>query len=104
MAANQFSLSISDPVYGEALTVTVTGIGDSKKDDNRDYWLRAECSQDGNVVYRQWGRPVDGSAELLLGPTRLWTGGSADGHVVLGYFGKRHRLRIVERVDFVVSG
>ena len=66
--------------------------------------VKAECFQDGVIVYRQYSRVDNGSAPLTLGPTPSWTEGSADCTAELGEFDKRTRWRSADSDTFHVEG
>lgn len=66
--------------------------------------VKAECFQDGVIVYRQYSRVDNGTAPLTLGPTPSWTEGSADCTAELGEFDKRTRWRSTDSDTFHVSG
>jgi hypothetical protein len=49
-------------------------------------WVRAQCYQGTSRVYVETLKVVEGSVTLTLGPTRSWTGGSADCRADAGHF------------------
>ncbi len=98
---------VADGVYGETTTAAVTGeisAKGSKVDGDVQMWVRAACSQGGEVVYRQTVAVADGTAELQLGPTRSWTGGAADCTADLGSFDHRGRWRSEATDAFHTAG
>ena len=66
--------------------------------------VKAECFQDGVLVYRQYSAVSNGEAALTLGPTPMWQGGSAECTAELGEFDKRMRFRVSDTDTFSVAG
>lgn len=66
--------------------------------------VKAECFQDGVLVYRQYASVSNGAAALTLGPTPMWQGGSAECTAEVGEFDKRQRFRVSDMDTFSVAG
>lgn len=83
------SVVVADGVFGGTTNATVVSATDPTQlalaTSGTEYWVRGQCSQDGRVVYEQFVKTSGGVATLQLGPTALWTGGSADCTADTGY-------------------
>lgn len=103
------TLSVPD---GQFATTNVAYVGSSGSKEVRlaagsgpdSQYVRAECSQQGSLVYRQYSRVQNGQATLTLGPTPSWTAGSASCTAELGEFDKRTKWRSSNSATFSVSG
>ena len=91
------SISVPNGVYGGTTTATVattsTGI-----------MAFAQCYQGGARVYAQFVSVDGGHAMFKLGPTQLWTGGSATCTAEAGTFAHGGRWRAQATTTFSVSG
>jgi hypothetical protein len=106
---SKVGISVSDAGYADSVAAYVTGAESTtakaaSTSDSSDYWVRASCSQDGSLVSKQTVRVSGGTAMLTLGPTRLWTSGSADCVAELGSFSKRGRWKSAATTTFHVAG
>lgn len=106
---SKVGISVSDAGYADSVAAYVTGADSTtakaaSTSDSSDYWVRASCSQNGTLVYKQTVRVSGGTATLTLGPTRLWTSGSADCVATLGTFNSRGRWKKSASTSFHVSG
>lgn len=92
------SITVPDGVYAE-LTVATVSSGASGA------MAFAQCYRNGARVYGQFAS-VDstGHAWFKLGPTQLWTGGSATCTAELGTFAHGGRWRAQATTTFNVSG
>ncbi len=67
-------------------------------------WVQARCRQGGVVVYEQFVKfTTEGIATLTLGPTPMWTSGSAACEGFEGYV-RNGRWRAIGSATFAVSG
>jgi hypothetical protein len=103
---DRYDLFVPDGQYGTTVvatvgdTATVRLSGDTSE---FEYWrVRTQCTQDGTRVLHHYARFDGQSAEIPLGPTRLWTSGPADCTAELGYFrnGVHTRWRVVSKASF----
>ena len=83
------SVVVTDGVFGGTTDATVVSAADPTQlalaSSGTEYWVRGQCSQNGRVVYEQFLKTAGGVATLQLGPTALWTDGSADCTADTGY-------------------
>lgn len=105
------SVSVADATYGSTAMAYVGSADATAKtssltaDTSSDGMLvKAECFQNGEVVYREYSTVSNGTAPLTLGPTPRWTSGSADCVAELGSFGKNMRWRATASDSFFVKG
>jgi hypothetical protein len=90
------SISVPDGTFGGTTTATVGSPGMSVYD---------ACSQNGIVVSQQWV-PTDGAGQavLQLGPTMMWTGGSATCIAQVGTWSSKGRWVVQGSTTFNVAG
>ena len=67
-------------------------------------WVHAKCYQGGTLVFEQWRMYVDGAATLSLGPTPLWSSGSANCTAEEGSYSRNNRWRQAGSTTFNVTG
>jgi hypothetical protein len=92
------SITVPDGVFAGTTIATVNPGGSGA-------WARAQCYQDGTLVYAQYVEADStNQATFSLGPTPLWTGGSATCTAEEGYWGSSGRWRTVAETTFDVSG
>lgn len=87
------------PAFGETITFNVSTTAAYP-------WVKAECAQNDQIVYQQWAGlypSYSGSQIFTLGPTELWTGGSASCTATLLVFDKRGDPRTLATSSFQVS-
>lgn len=93
----QGTIEVADGFFGETTTATVS-------ESRKVAWVMAECSQGGEVVYRQYERVYeDNQVTLLLGPTPEWTGGDADCTAEKGVWGNNGSWRTYATTTFQVT-
>ncbi len=101
----KLSLSVPDGTYATSATAWVgDGTLSTASAESTGMKVKAECYQDGALVYRQYANVVGSTATLTLGPTPAWTGGAATCTAELGSFDKRVRWRAVASDSFSVTG
>ena len=66
-------------------------------------WVHAKCYQGGTLVFEQWRMYVDGTASLSLGPTPLWSSGSANCTAEEGSYARNNRWRSAGSTTFNVT-
>lgn len=101
VADGQFATVGMAYVGGDKVEVSITSKEATASNMVR---VRAECFQDGQLVYRQYSSVSNGAAALTLGPTPLWQSGDADCTAELGEFDKRMRFRVSASDTFHVTG
>ncbi|MCI0583758.1 MAG: hypothetical protein L0227_12875 [Chloroflexi bacterium] len=96
---NSGVLTIPDGTFGSTTTATANPGGEGT-------WVKAECFQDGTIVYRQYVKvdPVTHQATLNLGPTPSWTSGAATCTGEEGYWAKSSRWRVLATTTFEAAG
>jgi hypothetical protein len=68
-------------------------------------WVHAKCFQGGTLVFEQWRKYLaDGTTTLSLGPTPLWSAGSANCTAQEGSYVRTTRWRGSGSTTFSVSG
>jgi hypothetical protein len=94
--ANATVVTIAVPNGVFAGTVTAT--------TNPGLWVRASCVQSGTVVYQQYVTADSaGQAVLTLGPTPMWSGGSASCKADAGGFSSSGSWKTQVSTTFSVS-
>jgi hypothetical protein len=106
-----YAVSIQDGVLGGTTMATVTNGGSNGRaavTEATDLYVEGRCFQGGGqLVYweRAWVDPAIGGGMLHLGPTSLWTGGSAKCTGELVYFDVARQGWVrLDRTSFQVSG
>ncbi len=90
------TITVADGTFAGTTTATKTGSSIA--------WGHARCYQGGTLVYEQYQKFGTGSTvTFTLGPTPLWTGGSASCYGDGGYW-QGSRFRVVATDAFAVSG
>lgn len=65
-------------------------------------WARARCYQAGAMVSEQWVKSgTASSAVFTLGPTRLWSGGTASCSAEVGSYSKNGNWRVAATTKFM---
>ena len=91
------SFRVDDGVFA---TTTVAHKGSSSAT-----WVHAKCYQGGTLVFEQWRSYLaDGTTTLSLGPTPMWSSGSATCTAEEGYYARLTRWRLSGSTTFNVSG
>ena len=104
------SVSVADGKFATTSMAYVGGdktqvrVASSTTADNSMVRVKAECFQNGELVYRHYALVTDGVAALPLGPTPNWQSGDAECTAELGEFDKRMRFRVSASDSFHVSG
>jgi hypothetical protein len=92
------AITVPDGVFAGTTTATVNPGGSGS-------WAFAQCYQGGTLVYAQYVEADSTNrATFTLGPTPLWTGGSANCTAEEGVWGSSGRWRTVAETTFDVSG
>jgi hypothetical protein len=96
---NNGMITVPDGVFAGTTTATANP-GDAGT------WVKAECFQNGTIVYRQYVQidPATHQATLTLGPTPSWSGGAASCRAEEGIWFKGSRWRVLATTTFEVSG
>jgi hypothetical protein len=90
----------SGPQFGSQVTFAVS-TGSSFP------WVDTTCSQNGQVVYEQFAgfyAGYTGSDMFTLGPTQLWSGGTATCTAKLVTYDKNGRPSTLASTNFTVAG
>ena len=96
--AAKYWLEVNDGAFATTTQAEVYG-------DRTDYWVKAKCFQNGNLVYYEVvTADASGHATLTLGPTPNWASGSADCAAEAGYHGRNLRWHRVATTTFAVAG
>lgn len=100
-AADQISGPFpAGPSFGDVVTFAVS----TSKTDKP--WLDVKCFQGGTLVYEQIVGEFPSYPEphsFTLGPTRMWTGGAADGTAELVKRDQDGRRHVLAKVKFEVA-
>lgn len=70
-------------------------------------WVETRCYQNGQLVYDAWAGfypSYTGSEMFTLGPTELWSGGSASCTANLDNMGRTGKPSVLASTSFTVSG
>ena len=91
-------ISVPNGVYAGTTTATVNPGG-------TEAWARARCFQGGVQVYEEYAK-VDANrqATFHLGPTPMWSGGSASCVGEEGYWSRNNQWRVLASTKFTVAG
>lgn len=91
------SIVVPDGPFAGTTTATVNPGGGT--------WVYAACSQAGVVVYQQYAKSdTSNQVVLYLGPTPMWTSGSANCVAEEGYWGSNGAWRTIASTTFNVAG
>ncbi len=97
-AAGRGVIVVPDGLFAGQTTATVNPGGSTA-------WAWARCYQDDSLVYQQWVRVnAENQATFTLGPTQLWTSGTANCVAEEGTWNKNNRWQRLASTTFMAWG
>lgn len=92
---------VGSPAFGQQVTFNESTTATSTP------WVETRCYRNGQLVYDAWAgfyASYTGSQMFTLGPTELWSGGSANCTANLDNMGKTGKPSVLASTSFAVSG